>query len=361
MVTAPPGPTTTDRRVAALPVLFGLFHMFVDATTIFVLARSRVVHALPPHAAFGIVMAYDLAAFASQPLLGMLADSIRVFRGTVLAGLALAAMGVALLRVDPWLAVLVGAAGNAAFHVGAGALCLHAQPGRATPAGIFVAPGALGVAAGKLLAGNAAAEWPFLAALAAAALLAAVVRVPHVPPPARRAFLAVRRPVAVLLLLLFSIVVRSLVGRAGGHLCPHAFAIAAGFACAAFGGKALGGIVSDRFGWLETGVGALLLSAPLVAFGGSHAAVVTVGLFLVQMTMPVTLAATVALLPGRPGTAFGLAALAYIGGFMATFLPGVKASYGPWSFLALILLAAAALYAALRLLGEAIPMKFDGK
>ena len=165
----------------------------------------------------------------------------------------------------------------------------------------------------------------------------------------------------VLFLLLFSIVVRSLVGRAGGYLCPRAFAVGVGFACAAFAGKALGGIVSDRLGWLETGVGALVLAAPLVAFGGSHAAAVTVGLFLVQTTMPVTLAATAALLPGRPGTAFGLASLAYIAGFLPTLSGAAKALYGPPAFLALILLSAAALYAALRLLRGAVPMKFDGE
>jgi predicted MFS family arabinose efflux permease len=145
---------------------------------------------------------------------------------------------------------------------------------------------------------------------------------------------------------------------AGGYQCPKATAIAFGFGFAGFAGKALGGVLSDRLGWIKVGVATLLISAPLIAFGGSNYVLVTIGVFLVQMTMPVTLVALFALLPGRPAFAFGLSCLAYIAGAIPTFYHQVRAFYGPFAFLALMLLSAITLYAGLRMLREKVPMRF---
>jgi hypothetical protein len=95
-----------------------------------------------------------------------------------------------------------------------------------------------------------------------------------------------------------------------------------------------------------------------VAFGGSNSAAVTIGMWLFQMTMPVTLVALYALMPGRPAFAFGLTCLALILGGLPTFFRAIKAHYDSWAFLVLILISAAALYEALRRLRGAVPMRF---
>ena len=105
------------------------------------------------------------------------------------------------------------------------------------------------------------------------------------------------------------------------------------------GGKALGGIISDRLGWIETSVGALLISAPLIAFAGP--AGIIAGLFVFQMTMPVTLVAAVKVFPKKPAFAFGLTCLALVGGAIPTFYPEIMRFYHPMFFIALILFAAA--------------------
>jgi hypothetical protein len=74
--------------------------------------------------------------------------------------------------------------------------------------------------------------------------------------------------------------------------------------------------------------------------------------------MPVTLVAVAALLPGRPGFAFGLACVALVGGAVPTYYHEVKTLFSPTLFLTLILLSAAALYVSLRGLQRSVPMKF---
>ena len=62
----------------------------------------------------------------------------------LLAGLAMIAAAVGVELVSPQTAAVLAALGNAAFHVGAGAIVLSASPKRTVDAGVFVGPGAVG-------------------------------------------------------------------------------------------------------------------------------------------------------------------------------------------------------------------------
>ncbi len=344
-----------------LPIVFGLIHLLVDASTISAVETSATFHELRPFWFFYFIVAYDLLAFATQPLLGHLTDRLRVFRGALLLGLSMVLGGMLLKTSEPIITLLLSGIGNALFHLGAGAFVLHVEPGRATPAGVFVGPGAVGVVLAKYLVKNdLVLFWPFVLALAAALALAWLYRYPVIPRVDKPRMLEVDRPLLAALLLLFSVFVRSFVGFAGAYQCPRSTAIAFGFGFAGFAGKSLGGIVGDRLGWIRAGVGVLLISAPLIAFGGANYVMVTIGLFLFQMTMPITLVAMFVLLPGRPAYAFGLTCLAYIVGAIPTFYPHVRAFYSAPAFLALIVLSAVTLYAGLRPLQGRVPMKFSG-
>lgn len=337
-------------------MIYGAIHALVDAACVAAVYRSIPAHRLEPESAFAIVLGYDLLAFGSQAVFGTAVDRHRAARAALLAGIAATALAVALL---PWHAVttmLLAGIGNALFHVGAGAFVLESQPGKAAPSGIFVAPGALGLAAGVWIGRHGGLEGIsfFLPLLILATLAAAMVRNPprpragtgdrHQPPAADLLQLA------VVALLLVSISVRSFVGMGAAHRCPKGLLLMLGAPLVAFGGKAFGGLLADHLGWTRTAVGALLLSAPLIALGGGNTPVILAGLLLFQMTMPVTLAGAAQALPGRPATAFGLTCLALIAGAWPTFFPTGKAWYGPAVFGVLIVASAIALHAGLRLL-----------
>ena len=75
-------------------------------------------------------------------------------------------------------------------------------------------------------------------------------------------------------------------------------------------GKALGGILADRWGWMRTAVGSLLAALPFLVYGHIVPIAAIPGVFFLNMTMPITLAAVAETLPARPGFAFGLTTLA---------------------------------------------------
>ncbi len=343
--------TTAPARNQRLLLLYGTAHGLVDtacAALVFGLAwtqQASVDNYLL------LVIGYNIFAFALQPLCGMIADSVRNSGVTAAFGIFLTGLGVALGPHDSFLAVCCAGVGNAVFHVGGGAVALTMVPNRSSAPGLFVAPGALGVAIGALIADNGPVPTGLFLCLlpvaAAAIFLVKTRAVDHAPQPKP---ITVRWPFMIGILLLLSIAVRSLVSFGAAVPWTGEKRILFLIACSAFAGKALGGVIADRYGWLGTATTALLLSAPLLAFGALHPAMILIGMFLFQMTMPVTLAALSMLLPGRPSFAFGLTCLALVAG-AAPFFTQAKFSLG--SALVLfpaILAAAAALFFALRMI-----------
>ncbi len=90
-----------------------------------------------------------------------------------------------------------------------------------------------------------------------------------------------------------------------------------------------------------------LISAPLLAFGAAIPDAATLGIFLFNFTMPITLVAISNTLPGRPGFSFGLTTLALIIGVLPTYAgAGSFLSQSP-SVFAIIISSAIVLYYAL--------------
>jgi FSR family fosmidomycin resistance protein-like MFS transporter len=340
------------------PITHGAIHAVIDASTVMVVFSTSVAHHLPPlHTAF-MIYGYDLLAFAGQALFGYGMDRLRIYRSVTLLGIVLAACSVLLMLTDSLIAVVTAGLGNALFHVGAGAVVLNTNPGRAADAGIFVAPGALGLALGTWLGkGGNTVLWPFLLALSLSFAIAVKSSLPRMENHSTTNIVPVKVTMAILFLLLFSISIRAFVGFAVAHECPKLPLVSFSLACAAFGGKALGGIISDRLGWIRTSVGALLISAPLIALGGSNGSVVILGMFFFQMTMPVTLTAVYALMPAQPAFSFGLCSLALVLGACAAFNEPWAIYYNAYVFFGLITLSALAIFVALIGLRECIHIK----
>jgi FSR family fosmidomycin resistance protein-like MFS transporter len=344
----------TARRAVRIAAIYGVVHAIVDlgsVTAVFRAARLLGAGFLTP---FALVVGYDLSAFALQFPLGLLVDRVKGARGALLSGLVLIAAALACIPHSAMATMLAAGVGNALFHIGAGAFVLASSGGRATPAGVFVAPGALGLGLGMWMGRQGTASvWPLAGLLVLSFVVATLVRAPD--PRAVEAPAATpagsREWSVVLVALLVSVAVRSFVGFASPYQAPKNMLTMVGLPFVAFAGKLIGGPISDRVGWIETSVGALVLSAPLIAFSSGSPYVLLFGLLLFQTTMPVTLTAVYLLFPKQPATAFGLPCLALIAGALPTFYPAGKALYGSHTFLALILTSVVAVYLGLTQLG----------
>jgi MFS transporter, FSR family, fosmidomycin resistance protein len=336
----------------------GAAHLIVDAVCV-----ASVLRASPPSdsivsSALAFVLGYDLLAFAGQAPFGWLTDLLGLRRGAALAGLLCSAAALLVGRHSALAVVLIAGTGNALFHVGAGAMVLAGSRGRSAPAGVFVAPGALGLGIGLLLGRKflAVPLWPWLFAIVAAIVVVLFVATDSrvsaqapsaasVEPPAHRRSTIV----AVATLLGLSVAVRSLAGTVSCDACPRGFFLMLALPIAAFGGKLTGGFLADRFGWIALSITALLASAPLMAFSGGDLWLALPGLLALQMTMPVTLAGMMRLMPTRPGFGFGLLCVALVVGTLPAYLPGGWRPRG-LPLLFLVLGSAAALSLALRIL-----------
>lgn len=262
-----------------------------------------------------LLLFYNFLAFAVQMPLGLLAD--RAGRPHLFAagGCLLAALAWLL----PGMAAAVSAGlGNALFHVGGGVDTLHREGGKFGALGIFVSPGALGITLGTLWAAHAAAlALPValaLVVLGAAILSFCAVRLPTGAPLSTA---AAPKLTGVLALLFLVVLLRSYAGGVlafpwkGEFLLPLTLCVA--------GGKALGGLLADRFGLKRVTAASLLLGGGLFLLS-DHPAAGLAAMLLFNMTMPLTLGLAARLLPGGRGFAFGLCTFALFLGFLPPFL-----------------------------------------
>jgi len=328
---------------------YGLAHAVVDGICAAIAASAVREKAGTALALWCWVVTYDTIAFSLQVVFGHFVDRWRGPRAIAIAGSVLTGLGALASIVSTPVALCIAGLGNALFHAGGGAVSLNATPQRATGPGLFVAPGWLGLTLGTVAASRGYFHpWLFAALPFAAGALIFLIGHPSMRYERRSVRASTGRFGFILVLVLFAIAVRSLLGLAAYYPWKSDVSLLLMLAGAVVAGKAVGGILADRFGWTRVAVAALLLSAPLISLGADFPLLVIPGVFLFQMVMPITLAAVAALFPGRAGFSFGLASLALIVGAWPTFTP-LKPSLGtPVSIFVFSLLSAVAVLAGLR-------------
>ena len=268
-------------------------------------------------AAGTLQMCFMLANAVAQLGFGHVADRWRP-RTLVVVGplIAVSTLSLVGLAPNPWVLgviLIVGGLGAAAFHP-PGAALVH-RLGRARTGfamSFYITGGSLGFALGPLLfapfAERYGLRWtPLLMVPALAALALVLPRVPPIEDIADtrdlagfRALLPYRRP---LTLLYFIVVTRTLTAlsfatfmpvmltRRGISLTDTGIAIGVYFLASSVGGF-LGGPIADRWGPKAVILWSLVFAVPFLALAPMHTgwtfvALVSVGGFLLQSTLPV--------------------------------------------------------------------------
>ena len=331
---------------------YALAHFFVDfcsAALIFGSLRNQGDWRLT-------LLLYNFCAFAMQMPMGLLAD--RYGKSVNCVKLACIFLAAACLlgmmsgsRLAPFIAALAGL-GNGLFHIGAGISVLQESGKSAGPLGIFVAPGALGVFLGTMLGRQGG--YPLLvvclllAALAVVFLLAKLVQ--NTSQSADRIPFSLaspeHMPALFCMACLFLVVcLRSYMGMSLPFSWKGEGAYPAALVLAAMFGKVAGGLLADRLGAVRTSVSSLLIAAALLLFPRFPPAGVA-AVFLINITMPVTLWALARMLPGAKGFSFGLLTFALFLGFVPVLLSMPTPAYA--IFPAAVAVSAVILYAGFR-------------
>ncbi len=312
------------RRESIIPsnlVIYGIGHAVVDAACAGVLFSILNEQGVSVTVMAYLFLIYNLLAFGLQLILGFVVDILKAPRLAALLGIIITGISTVIFLPLPVAAVIFAGVGNALFHVGGGIISLNLTPRKATAPGIFVAPGALGLMAGILLgkSGHFTA-WPFLLVMAVLSVIIFLV-----PKPAmyrQESKSAESREFKfeyILYLVLFVIAIRSLGGLAIVFPWKSDVNLLVMLTLCVALGKGLGGFAADRFGWTPIAVGSLAISIPLLILGVNIPVIGMMGMLLFNITMPVTLTMVSNMIPGRPGTAFGLTCLALVLGILPAF------------------------------------------
>jgi FSR family fosmidomycin resistance protein-like MFS transporter len=336
----------TEKRML---LTYGWGHALIDAVSA-ALVLYIVASGISLADAALFVVLYNVLAFGLQPIFGAYADlknkPVQVaILGNLVGVAALFSVGIPMLAV-----ILVGIA-NALFHVGGGITALRIGKGTASAPGLYVAPGAIGLLLGGAM--GASGLLPTVELVALLLLTSLAVHFAGTPLPITAKTMKAKADFLGIALLLFLLVIgsRALVGFSANFIWKNGFEITIVLVSAIALGKAMGGLLGDKFGWKKIAIGALLISAPLLTFGAGYAVLGIVGAFLFNFSMPITLTAMARMLPGWEGFVFGLTTLSLVAGTLLAFagMSGFFKAF-PEILFVLILASAGALLYGLKLI-----------
>lgn len=316
-----------------MTALYSVLHMLVDG----VCAIAMLGWFRSGEQGYLHILLYNFCAFALQMPLGILLDLLNqenlTARRTVgKTGrdipLCYAAVGTALTLFGAFTHPVILGLGNALFHLGGGVDVIREDQRRGKRGkdlGVFVAPGALGLFLGGLLAKGSKAEYAvLLCGIVMTGLLLWLRREKRNDSGAKAVYITeekmfVHREKRIVIFACLAVVIlRSYIGMAVALPWKTTVFMGLFSVCAVVAGKIVGGFLAAKFGIRKTIVLSLLLAAvcyPLC----SQVAAGWLALFFFNMTMPITLYLLVRRFPELSGFSFGLLTFGLFLGFLPVY------------------------------------------
>lgn len=333
--------------------VYGLTHGLVDATCIALIFASFGIYNLNIKEISMLIMLYNVLAFGTQPIFGFISDKLQSPKSTALIGVSFTIISLITFFISPKLTIILLGIGNAMFHVGGGVISLNLTPKRATAPGIYVAPGVIGLLIGGFYGKSAFfSVLPFFVLLIISFIFITIIKIPKINYTGENNKKINNYLELIIILSLMSIAIRALIGTAIIFPWKNNFVLLTILTFSIFFGKSLGGILADKFGWTRVGISSLLVSSVLLSIGKDNPLIGILGMFLFNMTMPITLVLISNTLPRNPGFSFGLTTLALIFGAIPAFLPLRNKLNNPFVIFMTISISAFLLYFALRTLNN---------
>ena len=303
-----------------------LLHLLVDGLC--VCSLYLIASSFPVSRLVGIFLTYNVLAFLTQPLTGLLADHMARKHWLLLASVLLLTMAVLATSVVMALgtsafgimlvAVLLGM-GNSLFHVWGGKQVAVKTNNDMRALGVFVSTGAFGLAIGFVFF-----SWPLLYVflLLICLLAVGVVQEPEGSSQESEDERQETRSWSQLFVILAvvglmaAVMLRSFVGEAFSSGITKSSMMVLLIGGLSMLGKMAGGWIARQMGIVKMLVMVLLVVMACYLFKDHGLVILLVGLFAINCTMPVTLYLVNLVLPGKEGLAFGLLAAALIPGYI---------------------------------------------
>lgn len=295
--------------------LYFYIHFIVEVVCFFYLFRvtnnSFIVWLIP--------FIYDGMAFVPQSIIGYLDDKYKINTGYIgVLLLFISYLIYIFLDISIYVSLIILCLGNAFLHVSGAELTLKNSNGKLSPAAIFVSGGSFGVITGRLLAKNLIPSWIMLILIISMIPFILLANTYNKKKSDTDKFNYVNEkinPGLVIIIAVFVVIVRGYMGYGipttwnKTTIQTILFFVTMGI------GKALGGILSDKYGIRKVAILSTLLAIPFLCFGDNIMIISLIGIMLFSMTMAITLGILVSVLKRTPGLAFGLTT---IGLFLGT-------------------------------------------
>jgi hypothetical protein len=324
-------------KICQLIGISSAMHLLVDGVCIccmFLLAEAYgdYLGAYGDRVSMGAILVYNILAFMSQPLTGLMADRMAHRHWLLLSSVLLLTVAVAIAwlvmsnmslagKMD-WLIQLVAlplGVGNSLFHVWGGKQTVVKTGNDIRALGVFVSTGALGLAIGFVFC-----SWALLYVLLLAFVGLSVLYV-RWDDGASKAVEDIRGNYAwltpltiwtLVIMLMLCVCYRSFAGEVFSKGITKTQSLILVIGAVAMLGKMAGGWIVRWVGLLPSVMVILAGVALCFLFRGNLVWVLLLGIFLMNCTMPITLYLANLLLPKREGLAFGLLAAALIPGYL---------------------------------------------
>lgn len=308
-----------------------LMHMLVDG--ICMCCLYLLLNASAVADVIGTFLTYNILAFMSQPLTGFFADIIKQRHWMLIASVAFMSVGVLLTSlslsgfmsvVGVWLVAVILGVGNSLFHVWGGKQTVLVAGNDMRAIGVFVSTGAFGLSLGYVFC-----SWPLVYAFLLAFCLLSMDYLfvdgrcggaGHSSVENSKWHYGALAAAAAVVAIMAVVLMRSYIGEqfSGGIVKNNSVILMVG--AVAMIGKMAGGWLAKSVGVVAALTIAVVGVAVCWMMRGNGNAVLLAGLFLVNLTMPVTLYLANAVMRGWEGLAFGLLA--------AVLLPGSLLAQG---------------------------------
>ena len=298
-----------------------MLHFLVDGLCLCCLYLMVSPFSIPRMA--GVFIAYNILAFLTQPLTGLLADRMRQRHWMLLVSVVLLLGAVVAVSFGhPFIRyivpVLLGM-GNSLFHVWGGKQVVLKAGNDMRALGLFVSTGVFGLSVAMVFF-SLPLLYVFLLLICVLSLLYLKLETES-EPAAESAAICNRSSTLVLILLVVAFVMfRSFLGETFSSSIVKDDAVVLLVGLTAMLGKMAGGWMASRMGIMATFAAVAVVVLGCLLCRSSERAVMLTGLFAVNCTMPVTLYWANGLLKGREGLAFGLLAAALIPGYLLSTL-----------------------------------------
>ncbi|MDE5865134.1 MAG: hypothetical protein K2H31_00825, partial [Lachnospiraceae bacterium] len=335
-----------------------IWHLLVDGMC----AIAMFGKFIPNENGYFSILIYNFCAFALQMPFGVLLDALnaRDEKCKFDFGFLTAAIGVICTVVGAFTNPVILGIGNALFHIGGGVGTIHDNSGAEMSKifnklivrlGIFVAPGAIGLYLGTLLANAGMSDvkmlWTSIGMLLFVILSWFALRrgrrlsieeeyvftesvtdekdvVADLTASSDAAIAGNRYVIASICLIV--VILRSYIGMSVGFSWKTGIAEGLLAVLALACGKTAGGFLAARYGLYRTAAVSLMLAAVCYLFS-SIMPVGLAALFLFNMTMPITLYWVICAFLRMPGFAFGILTFALFLGFLPKYM-GIEIAIG---------------------------------